>query len=131
MMRIIQGADAAHFVAERCGAEMFAEPYQAIGFTVDGRFAGGVVFTGFNGRNVDISVANDVHRWPVAFYRYFADYMWDTLGVHRVTMIVRPGNEKMCIKLGGKLEGMMREWYPDGSEALLFGLLKSEFKLDP
>jgi hypothetical protein len=131
MIQIVQGEQVAQYVALRNSAGMFAEPYHAIGFTLDGEFKGGVVFNSYNGRDAEISVANDITRWPIAFYRFFADYMWDTLKLHRVTMSVRPGTERMCLQLGAKLEGMKREFYPDGGDQLLFGLLKSEFKLNP
>jgi hypothetical protein len=131
MITIVEGEQVARYVASRNHADMFAEPYRAIGFAEDGEFKGGVVFNSYNGRDAEISVANDITRWPISFYRFFADYMWQTLALHRVTMAVRPGTERMCVQLGAKLEGVKREFYPDGGDQLLFGLLKSEFKLKP
>lgn len=129
MMAIVQGREVAAFVGQRCGAD-FAEPYTAIGFTLHGQHHGGAVFNNYNGRNVDLSVANDIRKWPPAFVRYFSDYVWNTLGVQRVTMIVRPGNERMCLKMGAQLEGMKRNWFEDGLDGIEFGLLKSEWKLE-
>lgn len=128
-MQIVQGPEVAHFVGTLCGTE-FAQPYEAIGFKIDGQFAGGAVFNGYDGRNCDLSVANGITRWPPAFVRYFGDYIWNTLKVHRVTMHVRAENSTMCTKMGAKMEGVLREWYPDGSPCVVFGLLKSEWKLD-
>lgn len=128
MREILQGATVASFVANRCGT-VFAEPYAALGFASDGTIEGGIVFNGYTGRNVDISVANDLALWPPAFVRYFGDYLWNKLNVDRVTMIVRPENEHMCLRMGAKREGVLRSWYPD-SDGILCGLLKSEWKFD-
>lgn len=128
MMEIVQGPSVAQFVGHKCGAQ-FAEPYLAIGFGEDGVVLGGAVFNNWNGRNVDLSVANAVVKWPPAFVRYFEDYIWNTLGVARVTMVVRPGTERMCLKMGAKMEGLLRDWYGEGRDGVLFGLLKAEWKL--
>lgn len=128
MMQIVQGPGVVQYVGQVCETE-FADPCTALGFTIDGAYSGGAVFNNYNGRNVDLSVANSIHKWPPAFVRYFGDYIWNTLKVERVTMIVRPGNERMCLKMGAKLEGMLRGWYPD-SDGILFGLLKADWKLD-
>lgn len=129
MIEIVSGPDVARYVGIQCNVA-FAEPFTAIGFKVDGKFEGGAVFNGYDGHNVDLSVANSIKRWPPAFVRFFGDYIWTQMNVQRVTMIVRPNNSRMCVKMGAKLEGVLRKWYPDGSDAALFGLLKDEWKLD-
>ena len=128
MIEIIQGPPVAQFVGAKCGAQ-FAEPYQAIGFGEGGAVLGGCVFNNFNGRNVDLSVANDIVKWPPAFVRFFEDHIWNTMGVARVTMVVRPGTERMCLKMGAKMEGLLRDWYGEGQDGVLFGMLKAEWKL--
>jgi hypothetical protein len=127
VIEIRQGAEVALFVGSKCGT-VFAEPYTAIGYSVDGRMVGGAVFNGYSGRNVDLSIGHDAKSWPVAFVRFFGDYVWNTLKVERMTMIVRPSLVPLCRRMGGTVEGKLRNWYSNG-DAVILGVLKSEWKL--
>jgi len=128
VIAIEQGDPVADFVGQVCNV-VFAPPMTAIGYSVDGVMQGGAVFNGYTGRNVDLSIANTGKIWPPSFVRFFGDYIWDTLGVERVTMITRPGLEFMCHRMGAKREGVLRKWYPDG-DAIILGLLKDEWRLE-
>jgi hypothetical protein len=128
MMEIVQGPLVAQFVGERCRAE-FSEPYHAIGYTQNGEIVGGIVLNGFNGRNVDLSIAHTAKSWPVAFSRFFTDYVWDELKVKRISMHVRPSMVPMCLRMGAKLEGVLRNWYDDG-DATLLGVLRDEWRFN-
>ena len=126
MIRITEGEPVAQFVARQCGIDGFADPYRAIGYTLDGAILGGAVFNGYTSRNVDLSIGHEARSWPVPFVRYFGDYIWETLGVSRVTMIVRPELSPLCKRMGAEFEGILRKWYPDG-DAALFGLLREDW----
>jgi hypothetical protein len=127
-LQIVMGDEVADFVGEVCNAQ-FAHPLTAIGYSVNGVITGGAVFNGYTGRNVDLSIAHNGRIWPPAFVRFFGDYIWNTLGVERVTMITRQELEPMCIRMGAKREGILRNWYPDG-DAIILGLLKDEWRYD-
>jgi hypothetical protein len=45
-----------------------------------------------------------------------------------MTMIVRPSLVPLCRRMGGTVEGKLRNWYPNG-DAVILGVLKSEWKL--
>lgn len=126
-MEIVQGDKVAGFVGDACGT-VFATPYLAVGYAHDGKIIGGAVFNGYTGRNVDLSIAHGALSWPPAFVRFFGEYIWDTLKVERVTMIVRPEHEILCSRMGARREGVLRRWYHDG-DAIICGLLKEDWKL--
>lgn len=128
VMAICIGDEVAEFVGQVCGTT-FADPKIAIGFSMNGKVIGGAVFNNYNGRNVDLSIAHTGRVWPPAFVRYFGDYIWNTMGVERVTMIVRSDLEFMCHRMGAKREGVLRSWFPDG-DAIILGLLKNEWRLE-
>jgi hypothetical protein len=54
--------------------------------------------------------------------------VWNTLKVERMSMIVRPSLVPLCVRMGGSVEGVLRNWYVDG-DAIILGVLKSEWKL--
>lgn len=126
-LEIVQGAPVARFVGAKCGT-IFAEPYTAIGYARDGQVIGGAVFNGYTGRNVDLSIGHDAQSWPVSFVRFFGNYVWNTLKVERMTMIVRPELVPLCARMGGKIEGVLRDWYENG-DAVILGILRHEWKL--
>ena len=56
-------------------------------------------------------------------------YPFEDLKVNRISLTTREDNEKaikLANKLGFKQEGIMREYYADRTNAILFGMLKHE-----
>lgn len=127
-MDIIQGPEVAAYVGRKCGTE-FAEPYHAVGYAIDGKVIGGIVLNGYDGRNVDLSIGHDGKSWPIAFARFFTEYVWDELKVTRISMIVRPSLVPLCQRMGGQIEGVLRNWYEDG-DATLLGVLRHEWRFN-
>lgn len=126
-LEIVQGQPVAAFLGEQLGT-VFALPYLAIGYSKGGQIMGGAVFNGYTGRNVDVSAANTQPTWPRAFVQFFGEYLWDNLKVERATMITKFEHEHICLAMGAKREGVLRNWYPD-ADAVICGLLKEEWKL--
>ena len=55
------------------------------------------------------------------------DYTFNQLGVQRVTARTKSSNNKVVnvmIAAGFRVEGRARRYYPDGADAILFGMLK-------
>lgn len=128
MLTIVQGEPAVKFVASAMGCE-FAEPMTAIGYAVDGKVAGAAIFNNFDGRNVNLTIAHGAQSWPPSFVRYFGDYIWNDLKVQRVTLVTRAELVPLCNRMGAKMEGVLRSWFSDGSDAVMLGILKAEWKL--
>ena len=67
MRRIVTGDHVAEWVARRVGRSIEL-PATTLGVEIDGRLAGGVVFSGWNGFDIEITVAGDREA-----YRYLAE----------------------------------------------------------
>lgn len=105
-----------------------------------GHFAFVVVLSNFGGNNVDLhTAAVEGAKWatPRAFLAIFNttfDYAFNTLGARRVTGLVKSDNKAACTfdeHIGFVLEGRMRDAFPDGTDCLIYGLLKSEYEKHP
>jgi len=62
-------------------------------------------------------------------FRVAGDYTFNQLGVQRVTARTHVKKQKVInvmVAAGFRVEGRARRYYPDGSDAILFGMLKEE-----
>lgn len=120
-MRLVFGQDdlVANWVFVNLGLEV-SRPYVAIGGTKDGEsLCIGVVFNNFNGSNMDISLFGPgcLTRGNI---RAIYQYVFQQMGVQRLTAITRRSNKKMqrlLPRLGFKYEG---------NSARYFGPLKAD-----
>lgn len=118
------------FVAERVGEkELFG--YSAIGLERDGELVAGVLYEQHNGPNVMMHVASDrSRRWMTPAYMAACfRYPFLQLGVHRVSALVRYENNdahRFLNALGFTQEGLLREAASDGTDLVLYGMLKRE-----
>lgn len=118
------------FVADRVGEREF-EGYTAIGLERDGELIAGVLYEQHNGPNVMMHVASDGSRhWMTPAYMAACfRYPFLQLGVNRVTALVRMDNkdaQRFDEALGFKMEGVLREAASDGTDLILYGMLKRE-----
>ena len=120
----------AQWAGRRLG-EKFSEPFIALGIEDrHGQPRGAVVFNVYTGPggNIDFSAVGR-HCFTRRIFRFLADYAFNELGVRRVTARTRPDNERAItalIKGGWRVEGRMREYFSDGSDALIFGMTRRE-----
>jgi RimJ/RimL family protein N-acetyltransferase len=89
----------------------FARPYEAIGIASQGRLVGGMVFTGYNGDGVEVSIAGRSARegWRAA-----VDYAFGQLGCSRLQVHTRYSNKTvkaMLPRMGFTFEGPARKFY--------------------
>jgi RimJ/RimL family protein N-acetyltransferase len=87
-----------------------------------------VLFNDLQEASVEVSIVapRAVSR---ALLRLAAQYAFGDLQCNRVTARTRASNlpvRRFIQKVGFKQEGVLRSYYPDGDDAILFGLLKSE-----
>lgn len=120
----------ARFVASRVDAEDFAR-FAAIGLERDGDLVAGVVFDGRFGGNVLMHVASDGSRhWATpAFIAAVFRYPFLQERCHRVTGLVRADNldaQRLDEHLGFRREGLLRSACADGTDLIIYGMLKSE-----
>lgn len=118
------------FVADRTGEDRY-EHCVAIGLEEDGNLIAGIVFQNHAGPNILMHVASDgSKRWMTPAYLCAAfRYPFEQLKVTRITGLVRADNhaaQKFDEHLGFKREGVMREAASDGTDMIVYGLLKRD-----
>lgn len=115
-------------MASRIGQEI-VPPYTAFA-TVggDGQITGAVLFNGLQDGNVEVSIVAPRHV-SRALLRVAAQYAYGELGCHRVMARTRASSlpvRRFIEKVGFTQEGVLRSYYPDGDDAIVFGMLKTE-----
>jgi RimJ/RimL family protein N-acetyltransferase len=130
MGRILLFADefVGSWLAERMGISL-NPPYTSFGLVgPDGLLTGAMIFNGFNEGNAEVSIyaPKAVTRGSL---RAAASYLFETAGCNRVTARTRASNlrvRRFIEKVGFQREGVLRAYYSDGEDAILYGLLKHE-----
>jgi RimJ/RimL family protein N-acetyltransferase len=120
------------FVADRTGETEY-QRCAAIGLEEDGQVIAGVLFQNHCGPNVLMHVASDgSRRWMTPAYLCASfRYPFESLGVRRITGLVRADNyaaQKFDEHLGFVREGLMRHAAADGTDMIVYGLLKEDCK---
>ena len=131
MKKVIYGEDKR--VREWVGAqidEIYPEHATAIGLEQNGELIAGVVFDHFTGPSVSMHVAAIGKRWMTKdfLFRCFA-YPFLQLQCRRVTGLVRVDNldaQRFDEHLGFKREGLLRKAAKDGTDYIVYGMLREE-----
>lgn len=126
MKRILVGHDdlVGPWVSYRYGGKWHSGQGATIGLE-DARFGliAGVVYTDFNGANVNMHLAAHGSSWLTREFLWICfDYPFNQLGCRRVTGIVPASNEramKFDKHLGFELEATLKDAAPDGDVHLL------------
>lgn len=124
---IISGALVADYVASRIGKKLI-EPYAALGTIRNGRIVAGVVFNSWTGPDIEITVASEPGGLTRRLLRECADYAWSQAQAVRVSITTEsPEVVALAQRLGGTVEGIKRNGFGPGRDAIMIGILKSEF----
>lgn len=118
------------FVAAKTGESRY-DGYTALGLEKDGRIVAGTVYQGYNGPSILMHFAHDASRHVItpAFVCAAFIYPFRVLKCNRITGLVRTDNEaaqRLDENLGFVKEGVMRAGASDGTDFILYGMLKSE-----
>lgn len=122
----------AAWVAEQMGRKVEDwGRFNAIGLWEDGELIAGWVVNHFNWPDIALHVAvKPGSNWASRrFMKVVFGYIFEQLGCTRLTGSISSNNEvakHLAVRLGGKLEGTLRRANPDGSDILLYGMLKEE-----
>jgi RimJ/RimL family protein N-acetyltransferase len=134
MKNLVYGQDkrVRDWVAERIG-ENLDDANVAIGIEEDGELIAGVAYNMYTGAAICMNVAaTPGKRWTSKEFMYaFFAYPFIQLECRRVTGLVRESNSvsrKFDEHVGFTQEGVLREAFEDGENAILYGMLKSECK---
>lgn len=116
----------ARFVSEACGVS-FVPPYTCMGIERNGHVIGGVIFNVFEGPDVHVSVAGK--GWSPSFLKAIGEYVFSVLGCERMTAITENAEVvRLAERLGGQLEGCMRNHFGKGRDGFIVGILKQEYR---
>lgn len=89
-----------------------------------------VVYSNWHATGCEMAIASTTPKWATpGFIRACMDYPYNQLGLKRVSMVTSASNmpcRKLCRYLGAKIEGRLRKWYADGSDAVVYGLFREE-----
>ena len=101
-------------------------PYRAFGIAENGEMIGAMVFNGWNGANMEITVYGPGAMTKSAI-SFAYDYIFNQAGAIRLTARTRRNNllmRKLLPRLGFKYEGTMKKYFgPEkADDALLFVL---------
>ena len=133
MKTTIYGQDARvlDFMAEHLSDCKFNGNESTLGVESNGELIAGVVFEGYTGSSISIHVAAlEGKLWlsKEFLFRVFA-YPFLQLECNRVTGLVRVDNpkaQKLDEHLGFIREGVMRRGATDGTDYIIYGMLKEE-----
>ena len=119
------------WVGERIDEDDFGPGAMAIGLEHNGELISGVVYNMYTKASICMHVAAiPGKRWMTREYlwRAFA-YPFIQLGCNRVTGLVRADNitaQRFDEHIGFKREGLLRKACTDGTDMILYGMLREE-----
>lgn len=116
----------ARFVSQALGVSI-TPPYTTMGLERGGVLVGGVIFHCFEGANVHFTAAGK--GWTRAFLEAVGDYVFRQLGCLRMTATTEQESvARLAQRLGGKVEGVMRDQFGEGRDGIVVGILRREWK---
>ena len=131
MKQVIYGQDerVAKWVGDQID-EVYLPGSAAIGLEENGELIAGVVFDHYTGPSISMHVAATGKRWMTKdfLWRCFA-YPFIQLQCNRITGLVRADNiaaQKFDEHLGFKREGLLRKAAKDGTDYIVYGMLREE-----
>lgn len=125
-MNVVTDDRVARLVSKLVQKELVA-PFTAMGVEKDGAVTGGVVFNVFEGADLHVTVAG--RGFTKAFLADVGDYVFQQLGCERMTVLTEQSRiVRIAEKLGGEIEGLLRNHFGRGRDAFLVGILKDDWK---
>ena len=123
---IVADERVARFVSDRLDFAL-CPPYTTLGIDRDGEIAAGCIFHCFEGCAVHVTVAGT--GWTKGFFRAVGEYVFDQLGCERITITTEHDNvAAMAIRLGGEIEGCLRNQFGPGRDATVIGVLRNDYR---
>jgi len=127
-MPIVSDERCAAFISEKLG-HAFCPPFTTMGIEREGKIIAAVLFNNFEGPDVAVSIAGT--GWAYGFAKAVGRYVFQTLGCIRMTATTE--SEEVAgyaCRLGGQIEGRMRNHFGYGRDGLIIGILKSDWTLE-
>nr|WP_223216509.1 GNAT family protein [Rhizobium mesosinicum] len=114
-------------MVSRLVGKAFVAPFTAMGIERDGEVIGGVVFNVFEGTDLHVTVAG--RGFNRSFLADLGAYVFQQLGCERMTVLTEQVRiVRIAEKLGGEIEGLLRNHFGRDRDAYLVGILKDDWK---
>lgn len=123
---IVSDERVARFVSEEIGFGL-CPPYSVVGIERGGTIVAGVLVNQFEGSNCHITASGT--GWTRAFLEAVGAYVFDQLGCIRATITTeQPKVVSLAVRLGGQVEGCLRNHFGPGRNGTIIGILKEEYR---
>lgn len=114
------------FVSDRIGVGLFP-PFTGLGIEKSGEIICGCVFNCFEAVDLHVTVAG--HGWTRQFLKAVGHYVFEQLGYERMTAVTEhPEVVRFGERLGGQVEGCLRNHFGRGRDGFVVGILKEEYR---
>lgn len=98
-----------------------------MGTEIGGEIVNGVVFNDFTGADIHATVAGK--RWSRGFLGEIGHYIFGQLGCLRITITTeQPIVVQLAERLGGKVEGLLRNQFGQGRDGFIVGILRDDWR---
>jgi hypothetical protein len=124
---ILTGEPVARFVSDALGFGL-CPPYVALGLADEaGNIHAGAILNNFEGADIHLTAAGK--GWTRAFLHALGDYVYNRLGCERMTITTeRDEVVALSLRLGGMVEGRLRNHFGPGRDGVIVGVLREEWK---
>ena len=123
---IVTDKRVAEFVGKKVGSAIYP-PFTCLGTESEGEIINGVVFNCFTRTDIHVTIAGE--RWSKGFLTLVGHYVFSKLRCERMTAITEQVKiVRIAERLGGKVEGCMRNHFGPGRDGFVVGILRDEWK---
>lgn len=121
---IVSDERVAKFVSDQIGVG-FCPPYVAIGLERNGEIVAGILLNHYERADIHATIAGKV--WSKGLLKAASSYVFDQLGCERITAVTQKENAvEFARRLGGQIEGRLRNHFGNGHDGTIIGILRSE-----
>lgn len=119
--------DRVALLVSRLVGKSFVPPFTCMGIERAGEVIGGVVFNVFEGADLHVTVAG--RGFNRGFLADVGNYVFRQLGCERMTVLTEQARiVRIAEKLGGEIEGLLRNHFGRDRDGYLVGILKDDWK---
>lgn len=123
---IVSDQRVADFIGKELEFGVFP-PWKAMGIEKDGEIIGGLLFNCFEGKDVHVTACGS--GFGKNFLQSVGDYVYNQLECTRMTFKTEKEYvAKLAEKLGGKREGVLRNHFGEGRDAVIVGVVRDEYR---
>jgi RimJ/RimL family protein N-acetyltransferase len=134
MRDVVQDDRKARFLIQAKIGIRIADPFSGLVFVDDERTIGAAVFNNYDGRDIHFTCAMVENNIEIGMRiaRRVAWYVFKVMDCHRCTATTPRSNLRAITALetlGFRFEGVLREYFPNDEDGMVYGLLRCEQKI--